>query len=154
MIDFATLVPTENVCILNEVPSRKGVLESLAELIAQNPSFEQRDIAEALLDREQLGSTALEDSGTAIPHCRIGNCSEPIGALLLVKSGVKFGPEMVDIVFALVVPQEATQEHLNILSFVARSFMQSEHLSQLRIAQTNEELYDKFQGQMRAVQAT
>ena len=154
MIDFSTLVPTENVRILNDVPSRKGVLELLAELIAQNPSFNQRDIAVALLDREQLGSTALEDSGTAIPHCRLEKCREPVGALLSVESGVKFGPEMVDIVFAVVVPQEATQEHLNILSFVARSFMQSENLSQLRNAKTDNELYDRFQGQMQAVQVT
>ena len=138
--------------VLDDAPSRKGVLEFLAELIAQHPAFEKRDIAVALLDRERLGSTALEGSGSAIPHCRHESCDNPTGALLSLESGVKFGPETVYIVFALVVPQAATQTHLDILGFVARAFMRKKNRSQLREANTGKELHDRFQRQMRTVQ--
>ena len=144
MIDFAELVRAENVQIFREVTSRKSALETIARLLAKEETLDWRKIASAMLSREQLGSTALDDLGVAIPHCRLKECNKPVAALLGVENGVKFGAETVDIIFALVVPEKATQDHLNILSVIVKSFMNSENLVQMRKSRSSSELHENF----------
>ena len=97
----------------------------------------------SLLAREKLGSTALGD-GIAIPHCRISGCSEAMGTLLTLEEPIDFdAPDgnPVDILFVLLVPAEAHQEHLTILGGLAQLLSNSDYCQGLRDASSNQELH-------------
>lgn len=117
--------------------SKKRLFETLAQVISEdNPGLADADIFAQLLARERLGSTGL-GAGIAIPHCRIANCREPIGCLATLEEAIDFdAPDdiPVDILFVLLVPEQAHQEHLDILARIARLFSQSDFCTQLRSA--------------------
>jgi PTS system nitrogen regulatory IIA component len=97
-----------------------------------------------LLAREKLGSTGL-GGGIAIPHCRLRDWQAPVGVLLSFSEGLPFdAPDGadVDLMCALVVPQEASDEHLQILATLARLFSDAELCAALRAARTSEALYN------------
>ena len=90
-----------------------------------------------LTAREKLGSTGL-GQGIAIPHCRVEECPQPLGTLLTLEQPIDFDApddQPVDLLFALLVPGEANQQHLDILAGLARLFHQPDFCRQLRAAQ-------------------
>jgi len=125
--------------------SRKRVLEKVSGRIAdQIAGVEADDIFDALIQRELMGSTGL-GQGIAIPHCRVANCAAPIGSLLTLEEGIDFdAPDNrpVDLLFVLLVPEEAHQEHLDILAEIARLFSQHDFCKRLRGATDNAVLYE------------
>ncbi len=124
--------------------SKKRVLEEIAQFISGDVAALNADeLFAQLLSRERLGSTGL-GHGVAIPHCRLSNCSAIVGALISLDEAIDFeavDDEPVDLLFALVVPEEATDEHLQALSAVAELFNKPEFRQRLRSAQSGEELY-------------
>ena len=75
------------------VNSTKASFEIGAELIASTiPKLDARELLDALLNRERLGSTAL-GNGIAIPHCRAKNCTHPSAALMHLYESVDFDGE-------------------------------------------------------------
>jgi PTS system nitrogen regulatory IIA component len=107
------------------------------------PSLHYDDILDHLITREKLGSTAL-GHGIAIPHCRVGNCTQPLGALLSLNTPILFDApddKPVDILFVLLAPKEASQQHLDILANIARLFSQRRFCERLRAARDNSTLY-------------
>jgi PTS system nitrogen regulatory IIA component len=124
--------------------SKKRSFETAANFICEDQStFESSEVYNKLLARERLGSTGLGE-GIAIPHCRISNCETSVGTLITLDDGVDFdAPDSgaVDILFLLLVPEEAQQEHLNILAGLAQLLSQQEFCQALRAASSNEELY-------------
>lgn len=126
-----------------EVASKKRALELLAQLIASSdPTLTQNDVFDSLLARERLGSTGL-GFGVAIPHGRTGNVKRAVGAFVQLAQGVDFDAvdrQPVDLMFALLVPQEATDEHLKILASLAEMFKQPEVRQKLRESKTQEAL--------------
>jgi PTS system nitrogen regulatory IIA component len=126
--------------------SKKRVLEEAAKLIAADyPAVNPDELFRQLIARERLGSTGI-GHGIAIPHCRVENCATAVGALLTLEQGVDFeavDDAPVDLVFTLLVPNEAQEEHLQILASLAQVFGRSENLQSLREAQNDRELYDR-----------
>lgn len=125
--------------------SKKRVLENIAEFIHQhNPDIDAEELFKLLIARERLGSTGL-GQGIAIPHCRSSQVSSTIGCLLKLKDPIDFDAQddlPVDIVFVLVVPENATDEHLKTLAELAELLDQAEFRNRLRQAQTSDELYN------------
>ena len=79
-------------------------------------------VVEFLNAREALGSTAL-GAGVAIPHGRVKGLKQPIAAFIRLKNPIDFAApdgEAVSILIFLLVPEKATQEHLEILSSIAQ----------------------------------
>ncbi len=124
--------------------SKKKVLEEVAQYIAQQyTDINENVIFNSLIGRERLGSTGI-GQGIAIPHCRLENCQKVIGALLTLEQKVQFDAidnEPVDLLFVLIVPQEATSEHLELLSQLAEKFNNTELCQQLRSCTNSEALY-------------
>ncbi|PTQ71801.1 PTS IIA-like nitrogen regulatory protein PtsN [Pseudomonas sp. GV071] len=124
--------------------SKKRVLEQIANLVARElPDLDGQDIFESLVAREKLGSTGF-GNGIAIPHCRLPGCTAPISALLRLDSAVDFDAidgAPVDLLFVLLVPEAATDEHLELLRQIASMLDRSEVREQLRHAPTSERLY-------------
>ncbi|KQQ67658.1 PTS fructose transporter subunit IIA [Pseudomonas sp. Leaf127] len=125
--------------------SKKRVLEQIANLIGREvPALDAQDVFEKLLAREKLGSTGF-GNGIAIPHCRLNDCVEPVSAVLLLDKAVEFDAidgEPVDLLFVLLVPQAATDEHLKLLSQIAGMLDRSDVRDQLRSAKSSQALYD------------
>jgi len=124
--------------------SKKRVLESIAERIHfQDETLSETDIFNNLVSRERLGSTGI-GQGIAIPHCRLDGLDRVIGVLMTLSEPVDFDAidnQPVDLVFALVVPKEATSEHLELLSQLAEKFNDDNFCQQLRQCTDTDSLY-------------
>ncbi len=118
-----------------DLHSKKAVLEHLSEMIgADCAELTDMDIFEGLLARERLGSTGL-GNGIAIPHGRMTGISHTKGAFLKIQESVDFDAvdnKPVEMFFALLVPEESTDEHLKILSQLAEMFSDENFLDRLR----------------------
>ena len=122
--------------------SKKRVFERAAEAMGAALSLSSETIYRALLAREKLGSTAIGE-GIAIPHCRINECSEAAGCLVTLQEPIDYGSadgQDVDIIFVLLVPEEATEAHLKLLAALARSFSNAEVRDRVRQTQDPEAL--------------
>ncbi len=123
--------------------SKKRILEFVSNIIAEsNGSIVAEDLFSGLISRERLGSTGIGE-GVAIPHCRLAGITEAIGALPHLSEPIDFDAidnRPVDLLFFLLVPEEACEEHLNILGKLAESFSQEAIREQLRKADSNTHL--------------
>jgi|TARA_B110000902_G_scaffold267307_1_gene360208 PTS system nitrogen regulatory IIA component len=125
--------------------SKKRVIESAANfLAAQNKSLNADKLFRNIIEREQLGSTAIGE-GMAIPHCRMKNCSRALGALIKLDNPVDFeaiDQQPVDILFVLLVPEEEHDQHLKILAEIAGLFSKAEFRDEIRASANSQEMYD------------
>ena len=122
--------------------SKKRVFERAAEAMGGALNLSSETIYRALLAREKLGSTAIGE-GIAIPHCRINECAVAAGCLVTLQKPIDFGSadgQDVDIIFVLLVPEEATEAHLKLLAALARSFSNAEVRDRVRQTQDPEAL--------------
>lgn len=129
--------------------SKKKCLQLVAELMESSLGITDEDddgvdmdVMDALAAREKLGCTGM-GHGIAIPHGRVDFISEPIGALLTLDNPVDFdAPDKlpVDVVFGLLMPENQTEEHLQVLASLARFFNSPENRSLVKAATTAEEL--------------
>ncbi|WOJ98336.1 PTS sugar transporter subunit IIA [Congregibacter brevis] len=138
------LTPSRSLC---QIPGggKKRLFELVADVLgSEKDEFHPDELVAGMLAREKLGSTAL-GNGIAIPHCRLNDCETPCGVLLTLSSSGDFDApddDEVDLIFALVVPSEATQEHLNLLADLARLFSQPDFCDALRGCTSNESLFE------------
>jgi nitrogen PTS system EIIA component len=135
--------PNRTLCGL-EGGSKKRALELLANAIAEDiPSIDADDLFRRLIARERLGSTGI-GHGIAIPHCRVDKCTATIGALITLTEPVDFDSidsQPVDILFAMLVPEDAHDEHLQNLAALAGALNDADYRERLRAAATDEALY-------------
>lgn len=140
-----TILPPERT--LFDVPegSKKRVLEFFSTFIAQNtPSLDSQEVFSRLIGRERLGSTGI-GNGVAIPHARDPHCKAPLAGFLKLAEPVDFDAvdgEPVDLVFVLLVPEEADDTHLALLGQVAGMMNDSEVRHRLRKSDSQRQLYD------------
>ena len=127
-----------------DVKSKKRALEALSDLIAQDQTqLETGDIFDSLISRERLGATGV-GYGIAIPHGRIKNCQKITGAFIQLNEGVDFNTvdnQPVDMLFALIVPEESTDEHLQALALLASMFNDEKFREKLRQSTCIEDTY-------------
>lgn len=145
-MQFSDIITPERIATQVPVTSKKRALETISELFAtRSPStMDAHDIFSSLIARERLGTTAI-DHGVAIPHGRIKNSSETIGAFVQFADGIDcdaFDQQSVNLMFALLVPEESTEEHLQLLARLAQMFSDAELRDKLRAAVNNQSLYD------------
>ncbi len=126
-----------------DIGSKKRVLQQLGEMLAAGaPKLDPDTVFDHLLERERLGSTGL-GHGIALPHARAAEAEQAVGAFVQLQNGVDFGAiddQPVDLVFGLLVPQNATEEHLQLLARLANMFNSEELREHLRAGTSPEEL--------------
>ncbi|GAA6133883.1 PTS IIA-like nitrogen regulatory protein PtsN [Oceaniserpentilla sp. 4NH20-0058] len=124
--------------------SKKKLIQHVSQFLASNIEDAQADdIYERLITREKLGSTGIGE-GIAIPHSRLEECIDTVGALFILDEPIDYDAidrQPVDIVFVLLVPAEATEQHLQTLSMLAQKFSKETYREQLRSAKSQRELY-------------
>lgn len=124
MKPLSRLLPPENILLDFQATSKKRVFEHIGLLFENNQGIGQRVVFDSLLARERLGSTGL-GQGIAIPHGRIEGLRAPQGAFIRLASPVPFeSPDglPVSMLFALLVPEQAAEQHLQILAELAGLF--------------------------------
>ena len=107
-----------------EISSRKKLLETMASLLTLplHNGTKEKDIYHCLLEREKLGNTGI-GNGVALPHSRSNFTETAVIAIITLKEAVDYDSidrQPVDIAFGLLVPEEASQEHLNLLADIAK----------------------------------
>lgn len=125
---LSRLLPVANVILDLDVTSKKRVFEHAGLLFENALGVGRSQVFDALLARERLGSTSL-GHGIAIPHGRIKGLKEAAGAFIRTRSPIPFeAPDgnPVSLLFVLMVPEKATDMHLQILSELAQMFSERE----------------------------
>ena len=140
---IAKLLPEANVIIDLDVSSKKRVFEHAGLLFENNNSVSRSQVFDSLFAREKLGSTGL-GQGIAIPHGRIKGLKDAVGAVVRTRQPIPFDApdgQNVSIIFVLLVPDRATDMHLQILSELAQMFSEKPFREQLMAAPTAAELH-------------
>jgi PTS system nitrogen regulatory IIA component len=125
---IAKLLPPSNILLDLDVTSKKRMFEQAGLLFENNQGVGRSVVFDSLFARERLGSTGL-GQGVAIPHGRIKGLKEAVGAFVRLASPVPFDApdgKPVTLVFFLLVPEQATEQHLQILSELAQLFSDRE----------------------------
>ena len=146
-MNITNLLSPERVACRSDVGSKKRLLEQLGELLASSsPALSQNEIFDALLNREKLGSTGL-GKGVAIPHGRVAGLERPVCALIQLAPALDFDAtdgQPVDLVFALLVPEDSTEEHLQVLSTIAEIFSNTGICTALRACESRDCLLEQL----------
>lgn len=129
--------------------SKKRLLELISVTLAKkNKDLKSREIFESLCAREHLGSTAL-GNGVAIPHGRVGGIEGVEALFLQLAKPLSFDADdgkSVDLIFALAVPKNCTEDHAKLLTSIAQRFSDPELLEQLRNATEANQIWQLLSG--------
>jgi nitrogen PTS system EIIA component len=120
------ILPVSHVVLDLNVSSKKRLFEEAGYLLSQQAGLAQEDVFNCLFAREKLGSTAL-GKGVAIPHGRISAVKDTVGAFFRLQTPIAFDApdeQLVNMIFVLLVPENASTKHLNVLSELAGKFSQ------------------------------
>lgn len=137
------LLTADRIAAAAQAEDGDAVLAAAAALLSGDAPAQTTAIDGSLRQRERLGSTAI-GHGIAIPHGRSDAFAQPRGAFLRLLRPIEFGAsdgQAVDLVFALIVPEHFTQEHLQLLSELAERFSDPEYRTALREADGAQALY-------------
>jgi PTS system nitrogen regulatory IIA component len=118
---LANILPVEQVLVGVDATSKKRAFEEAGLLFENLHGLSRALVTDSLFARERLGSTGL-GHGVAIPHGRIKGLKSPMAAVFQLAQSIGFDApdeQPVKILIFLLVPEAATQKHLEILSEIA-----------------------------------
>ena len=127
MSQIADLLPAENILLDLDAESKGSLFAAIGALFESRHGLARRVVSDSLLAREKLGSTGL-GQGIAIPHGRIRGLTKAQGAFVRLRSPIPFDApdgKPVALVFVLLVPEQATEQHLQLLSELAQMFSET-----------------------------
>lgn len=130
---LSNLLSLPNVALDVEVHDKREALILAAHVFEDNHGLSAERVFDCLMDREQLCSTGL-GKGVAIPHGRLRGLKRASAAILRVKDPIEFGSpdgQPVRLLVVLLVPDQATQQHLEILSELAQMLSEPSFREQL-----------------------
>jgi nitrogen PTS system EIIA component len=140
---IAGLLPVANTLLDLDVANKKRVFEQVGLLFENNHGISRTVVYDSLFAREKLGSTGL-GQGIAIPHGRIKKLPEALGAFVRTKAPIPFdSPDGrgVSQIFVLLVPEQATDRHLQILSELAQMFSDKSLRERIAVAPDAQSLH-------------
>lgn len=147
MTKFADMLSPDQVLVNVAVTSKKRAFDEAARLFSERCGLDRDRIVESLVAREQLGSTGL-GAGVAVPHARIKGLVAPAAAVLQLAHPIDCSaPDGVPVTLmvCLLVPEAATQLHLELLSEVAALLDNHTMREAMKTSKTSLELYNVIQ---------
>jgi PTS system nitrogen regulatory IIA component len=148
-MQISEILSSDSILCGQSFSSKKSTLEELSKLLANtDPSISYIEVFDCLVAREKLGSTGL-GKGVAIPHGRLKGSKKTIAAFVQLQHGINYDSideAPVDILFALLVPENSTDEHLKTLAHLAEMFSNTETLEHLRSEASIEGIYKILTG--------
>ena len=128
---------------LVECQSKKRIFEVISEIaVQQSPELDQVEVLSSLLSREKMGSTGI-GNGIAIPHGKIKGLGNMIAVIVTSNKPIEFDAidsQPVDIFFAILVPEDQTDKHLQALSGIAKKLSDKDIVKAVRRATTKNEI--------------
>ncbi len=140
---LASILSAAQVLVHVDVSSKKRAFEEAGLLFENLHGLSRALVTDSLFSRERLGSTGL-GHGVAIPHGRIKGLKSPMAAVFQLAHPIGFeapDEQPVDIMIFLLVPEAATQKHLEILSEIAEMLSDANLREKLVASQSSAELY-------------
>lgn len=140
------LLSPEDILLDLDVTSKKLVFEAVARLFERRHGLQRQQVEESLAARERLGSTGL-GQGVAIPHARIKHLPRAMAAFVRMKMPIPFeAPDAkpVSEILVLLVPEKATERHLQILADFAQMFADRGLREQIRACESAQALHRLF----------
>lgn len=140
---LATILPAAQVLVSLDATSKKRAFEEAGLLFENLHGLSRALITDSLFARERLGSTGL-GHGVAIPHGRIKGLKSPMAAVFQLAQPIGFdAPDElpVGVMIFLLVPETATQKHLEILSEIAELLSDSELRNKIKSTESAEVLH-------------
>jgi len=119
---MSRILPPSNVVLDLAATSKKRAFEQAGLIFENHNGIARTAVFQSLIARERLGSTALGHQ-VAVPHGRIKNLKEPCAAFIRLTEPVRFDTtdgRAANLLFILLVPETATQTHLDLLAEIAR----------------------------------
>lgn len=142
-MSFFNLLHSKNICIDDTSQSKTAVLLKISYLLCENnPKLDIDALFDAFWKRESLGSTAI-GHGILIPHIRSNNITSAQACFIKLKTPVHFNTEdkqPIDLVIGLVVPQEETAQHLQLLQDICSEFANPVLRKACRSAENQDEM--------------
>jgi len=136
MILLSSILSEQRTASELDVSSKKKLITTIAELFAAELDINKKTLFNLFFEREQLSSTGI-GNGFALPHARTAGIDQAYACLLKLNSPISFDAIdniPIDLVFALVVPENATDEHLQILASIAQMFSNEATCNEIRHA--------------------
>ncbi len=146
MTDSTPLLALDSVVLDLEASSKKRIFEHIGALFETHQGIAHHIVFDSLFAREKLGSTGL-GRGIAIPHGRIKGIKDAQGVFMRLATPIPFDSpdgKPVQLLFALLVPEQATERHLQILSDLAERFSDNDFRDALMNAKTPTEIITLF----------
>ena len=144
---LAAILPASNVLVNVDASSKKRVFERVGLLFENNQGIARSTVFDSLFAREKLGSTGL-GQGVAIPHGRIAKLRDATAAFVKTTHPIPFdAPDglPVSLIFVLLVPERATDLHLQILGELAQMFSDTQFRSHLLASTDIADIHQLFQ---------
>jgi PTS system nitrogen regulatory IIA component len=145
---LSAILPSSQVLVSVDATSKKRAFEEAGLLFETLHGLNRALITDSLFARERLGSTGL-GHGVAIPHGRIKGLKQPLAAVLQLASPIGFDApdeQPVQLLIFLLVPEAATQKHLEILSEIAELLSDSALREQMKQAPQAASLHGLISG--------
>ena len=142
-MNLAEIISAQAVIPHLKAQNKKQLLQDLAQAMAPLVAVDHRIVFESLLTREKLGSTGL-GQGIAIPHGRLPNITRVYGVFARLAAPVAYDSvdgEPVDLVFALLSPDQAGADHLKALARISRLLREADTMKKLRGTDSAQGLY-------------
>lgn len=142
-MSLSQLIKPDAVIAALRVNGKKQALQELSERAADVSGLPAREIFDAVLQRERLGSTGVGD-GVAIPHGKLAKCQQIFGVFARLDRPIDFdAPDglPVDLIFLLIAPESAGADHLKALAMSARLLRNAAAAAQLRATREPAALY-------------
>jgi PTS system nitrogen regulatory IIA component len=142
-MSLSQLVKPDAIMAALRVNGKKQALQEISERAALVSGLPAREIFDALLQRERLGSTGVGD-GVAIPHGKLTKCEHIFGVFARLDRPIDFeAPDglPVDLIFTLIAPEGAGADHLKALAMGARLLRNAAVAAQLRATRDPTALY-------------
>jgi len=133
-MELGSILKADAVKTISSCTSKKRLFHDLGELAEASYGLNATDVIDALIDREGLGPTGV-GQGIALPHARLPGVDKVIGLFLRLEKPINFDAvdrQPVDLVFALIAPENAGVDHLKALALVSRTLRDSSVCAKLR----------------------
>ncbi len=142
-MDIATILNESGIMLDVKVNSKKQLFNILADKASELADVDAYDVCNTLSEREKLGSTGV-GSGVAIPHGRLASLNRIQGVFATLESPIAYDAVdsmPIDLVFLLLVPEQAGSEHLRVLAKISRMLRDSAFCDKLRGCHQEEAAY-------------
>ncbi len=145
MISLSNVFPKELILRKVSYDSSEKLIGEVSEKIAEflDCGIRKENITEKILQREQLGSTAIGE-GIAVPHCRLEGMSNVIGAIVLLSEGIEFNSpdgKPVDIFFFIISPIDKPAIHLETIKAIAEWARDKDKIAKLKKAHSVDDIH-------------